>query len=681
MTESQLKLLQEYKKIGFKGRQLEKLKIAIEEEFLNNIKYNETQKKELKLLLEYNRNAEQEITEEQLRFIANPDLEDYEMHLIRLCYERNIQQNEIEELLNKNFGEYQIYEMINGLENGLTIEEVIFYANPELDDLQMKEIRLLLEFNATLEHKYSLKDFNFITPKFGEYQMEQIRLGLENGLPLDEVRTYAKPEYDSQKMYEKRCALEKINKEIKKYNLLEDYRNLGFNVEQLKEIEMAIDDNLTVDEINIFANLNYNENQMRVIREGIMLKLDVSTYTNPDFSEQQMTQILLGLKAGIDVSTYAKLEMNATEMSYVREALESGILSEKALLYAKKRYNYEISLERSMDNITLTDTRLQKYADMGMEEWQLDAIKQGLDEGRDVSIYAKTIYNASQMYAILDALRANLTNAQIETIANPDNTWLEMDLITTCYIKNVPQNEVDEFLKYSNSNAYDINSCPSCMSSIPFIITNCLKENFTIEQTKLLISQDYDSEQREELKKGFKSNLSSEQMNYLSNPDLDFVEMRLVRLCYEKNASQGEIEELLNTEFDWYQLEEINKGLENGLTLDEVKIYANPEFDNNQMKQIRLGLEHKLTLDEIKTYANSDIFYMEMRDKREKLEKEHEQNEIFEEIINPISEQPNQLETNNNLVSLDEDIAANKNETKTGPTKGDGPDGPTTDDR
>ena len=135
---------------------------------------------------------------------------------------------------------------------------------------------------------------------------------------------------------------------------------------------------------------------------------------------------------------------------------------------------------------------------MGMEEWQLDAIKKGLDEGRDVSIYAKTIYDANQMFAILDALRANLTNAQIEFIANPDNTWPEMNLITMCYIKDVPQNEINEFLKYNN---HDINDFSSYNSNIPFIITDCLKEDFTTDQIKLLVSHDYDSEQRDEIKK------------------------------------------------------------------------------------------------------------------------------------------------------------------------------------
>ena len=63
----------------------------------------------------------------------------------------------------------QIDQVCFGLENGLSMEQVSVYAKPELDSKQMREIRR----------------------------------GLENGLSMEQVSMYAKPELDSKQMRQK----------------------------------------------------------------------------------------------------------------------------------------------------------------------------------------------------------------------------------------------------------------------------------------------------------------------------------------------------------------------------------------------------------------------------------------------------------------------------------------------
>ena len=67
----------------------------------------------------------------------------------------------------------------------------------------------------------------------------------------------------------------------------------------------------------------FNENQKHRIIKGLNDNLDVSIYANPDFDDRQMDILRLGLKANIDVSVYAKTEISWREMEQIRKKLEN----------------------------------------------------------------------------------------------------------------------------------------------------------------------------------------------------------------------------------------------------------------------------------------------------------------------------------------------------------------------
>ena len=90
-------------------------------------------------------------------------------------------QEMMDEITNgKDYDKEQMLQIQYGIEDGLTKEQIQFYADS----------------------------------KFSDLQMEEIRWGFEDGLTMKQVQTYAKPEFDSEQMLEMREEAESHLSEI-----------------------------------------------------------------------------------------------------------------------------------------------------------------------------------------------------------------------------------------------------------------------------------------------------------------------------------------------------------------------------------------------------------------------------------------------------------------------------------
>ena len=65
----------------------------------------------------------------------------------------------------------------------------------------------------------------------------------------------------------------------------------------------------------------FNEYQIRKIKQGLRSKVDISWYAKTDYNWLQMEQIRLGLIHNLDVSVYAKPEIRSDKMFEIRERL------------------------------------------------------------------------------------------------------------------------------------------------------------------------------------------------------------------------------------------------------------------------------------------------------------------------------------------------------------------------
>ena len=99
----------------------------------------------------------------------------------------------------------QIIQIQVGLEHGLSLEQVEYYAKRKFSDLQMAQIRRGFEagLSEVVIGLYAKTDLNNL-------QMMEIRKGLESGLSFEDVKEYAVRNLSAEDMRSRRSKLEKI---------------------------------------------------------------------------------------------------------------------------------------------------------------------------------------------------------------------------------------------------------------------------------------------------------------------------------------------------------------------------------------------------------------------------------------------------------------------------------------
>ena len=80
--------------------------------------------------------------------------------------------------------------------------------------------------------------------------------------------------------------------------------------------------NLTMENLMRTEWINqFDEYQIRKIKQGLRSKVDISWYAKKEFNWLQMEQIRLGLIYDLDVSKYAQPEIPSDKMFKIREKL------------------------------------------------------------------------------------------------------------------------------------------------------------------------------------------------------------------------------------------------------------------------------------------------------------------------------------------------------------------------
>ena len=131
-----------------------------------------------------------------------------------------------------------------------------------------------------------------------------------------------------------------IKKQIdlgKKYGVdVSELVNPKFDIAQITQVIYGLSDGLSKSEVKMYANPNFDQDQMCLIRDGIKQGLDVSIYAKPEFASSQMYQIRKGLEEGLDVSLYTNPKFDYYQMNIIREGLEEGL---DVSIYANPKFN------------------------------------------------------------------------------------------------------------------------------------------------------------------------------------------------------------------------------------------------------------------------------------------------------------------------------------------------------
>lgn len=261
-------------------------------------------------------------------------------------------------------------QVIYGLEDNFSEEQVSIYAKPEFDEFQMEQIRTGFESGLSVEQVGV-----YAKPEFNEYQMREIRCGFNEGLSIEQVSVYAKPE---------------------------------FTCVQMSEIESGFKKGLSIEQISMYAK--------------------------PEFYDYQMNQICRGFKNGLSmeqVSVYAKPEFNTGQMRLIEDGFRNKLSMEQVKTYAKPEFdsNQMWEIENGLDEYKLSIEQVGTYAKPEFDFDQMFEIKRGFINGlsmEQVGMYAKPELSANQIYAAMNGLRNGISTDKINDIINSGMSPEEM---------------------------------------------------------------------------------------------------------------------------------------------------------------------------------------------------------------------------------------------------------------
>lgn len=155
---------------------------------------------------------------------------------------------------------------------------------------------------------------------------------------------------------------------------------LNLNKEQLGNVKKGVDkiiNNFMVQVNHKNKEVGYSEKQLSEIMKGVEEGIDVRKYANIDFTHQQMKEIRLRLvDLKNELSKYEKLGFNEFQLEEIREGLEERL---DVSLYAKRDLNNEKMKEiryklRALKKAKENNIDMSEYVEAGFNGFQLEEI-------------------------------------------------------------------------------------------------------------------------------------------------------------------------------------------------------------------------------------------------------------------------------------------------------------------
>ena len=327
-------------------------------------------------------------------------------------------------------------QVIYGLEDNFSEEQVSIYAKPEFDEFQMEQIRTGFESGLSVEQVGV-----YAKPEFNEYQMREIRCGFNEGLSIEQVSVYAKPEFTCVQMSEIESGFKK-GLSIEQISM---YAKPEFYDYQMNQICRGFKNGLSMEQVSVYAKPEFNTGQMRLIEDGFRNKLSmeqVKTYAKPEFDSNQMWEIENGLdeyKLSIEqVGTYAKPEFDFDQMFEIRRGFINGLSMEQVGMYAKPELsaNQIYAAMNGLRNGISTD-KINDIINSGMspEEMSNAMINEVKKDSTGVIVYRTAHKVFENYYSKTDAFICRTETEAIDLIKEKQlNDYLYQQIYSYSYM-------------------------------------------------------------------------------------------------------------------------------------------------------------------------------------------------------------------------------------------------------
>lgn len=296
----------------------------------------------------------------------------------------------------------------------------------------------------------------------------------------------------------------------------------------------------------------------------------------------------------------------------------------------------------------------EKLLESGFTLDQVNEIQEGLDEGLDISVYAKKEFLAIQMRQIRLGMHEGLP---VEVYTRPEYDWFQMEEIRKGLQAGVdikqyasPNISYDRMRQIRKGLVKNINLAPYVKLDAG-ILRQLRKALLAKVNIIGYIKQGYETEQLEQIRKALQKEIDVSPYLQKEFQGASIREIRKGLECGLDVASYAKID------YSWQQMREIRFGLANRVDTSQ---YISSFYSWEQMREIRLGLEEGL---DVSVYRSLMYTAKEMRKYRISLQekdvserpKKAVSEEKFEHFSISVSQDEMEawVEVNGNVTELD----------------------------
>lgn len=152
------------------------------------------------------------------------------------------------------------------------------------------------------------------------------------------------------------------------------------------------------------------------------------------------------------------------------------------------------------------------------------------------------------------------------------------------------------FKEYKNSNKFGKRQLN--------IIYKALDDDFTKEQIDMFAKPEIDYKTMD-LYRILLYGLKPEQIKFLMDSNFDVDQINIIREGWRNNFSQEQMNLYADPKFSFHQMAIIKDAIERGYTMEQLKLLSNPDIDPYEMLGIKIDFARGVPLDEIEYKDNS----------------------------------------------------------------------------